>query len=51
MDGSLNIERSLSKVKGVGMNMSHNFALTIEAKLGIAKTTPVGSLSESQIAV
>jgi small subunit ribosomal protein S13 len=49
VDGSLNIERSLSKVKGIGMNMSHSLALAIETKLGIQKTTEVGSLSESQI--
>jgi small subunit ribosomal protein S13 len=49
VDGSLNMERALSKVKGIGMNMAHTFALTIEAKLGIPKTTQVGSLSESQV--
>lgn len=49
VDGSLNIERSLSKVKGIGMNMAHSVALTVESKLNIPKSTPVGSLSESQI--
>lgn len=49
VDGSLNIERALSKVKGIGMNMAHSLSLTIELKLGIQKSTPVGSLSESQV--
>ncbi|MGI0100495.1 MAG: 30S ribosomal protein S13 [Candidatus Micrarchaeaceae archaeon] len=50
VDGSLNIERALSKVKGIGSNMSHALALTIEARLGIQKSTQIGSLSESQMA-
>lgn len=50
VDGSLNMERALSRVKGVGMNMAHHLALTIEAKLSIPKSTEVGTLSESQIA-
>ncbi|HIH49988.1 MAG: 30S ribosomal protein S13 [Candidatus Micrarchaeaceae archaeon] len=50
VDGSLNIERALSNVKGVGMNMSHALALVIESKLNIPKTTEIGSLSETQIA-
>jgi small subunit ribosomal protein S13 len=50
VDGSLNMERALSKVKGLGMNLSHTLALVIESKLGIPKATSVGSLNESQIA-
>ncbi|MDE1870899.1 MAG: 30S ribosomal protein S13 [Candidatus Micrarchaeota archaeon] len=49
VDGSLNIERALSKVKGIGLNLSHSLTLTIESKLGIQKSTQIGSLSESQI--
>jgi small subunit ribosomal protein S13 len=50
MDGSLNMERALSKIKGIGANMAHSLSLTIETKLGIAKSTNVGSLSEAQVA-
>ncbi|MGD0511310.1 MAG: 30S ribosomal protein S13 [Candidatus Micrarchaeaceae archaeon] len=49
VDGSLNIERSLSKVKGIGQNLAHSLAITIEAKLNIPKSTEVGTLSESQV--
>jgi small subunit ribosomal protein S13 len=50
VDGSLNIERALSNVKGIGMNLSHALALVIESNLGIPKKTEVGSLDEAQIA-
>ncbi len=50
VDGSLNIERALSKVKGIGMNMAHSLSLTIEKDLGITRSTNVGSLSEAQVA-
>ena len=50
VDGSLNMERALSNVKGVGMNMAHALALVIESKLNIPKTTEISALSESQIA-
>lgn len=50
MDGSLPIARALSKIKGVGHNMSRALALKIESNLGIAGNTEIGSLSEDQIA-
>ena len=50
VNGSLNLERALSNVKGIGMNMSHALALVIELKLGIPKSTEIGSLNETQIA-
>ncbi len=50
VDGSLNIERALSKVKGIGSNLAHNLAIAIESKLGIQKSTSIASLDESQIA-
>ena len=50
VDGSLNMERALSRVKGIGMNMAHHLALTVESKLSIPRATEVGTLSESQIA-
>lgn len=50
MDGSLNIQRALSMVKGIGSNLSHSLALTIESKLGIQRSTNIGSLNESQVA-
>ncbi len=49
VDGSLNIERALSHVKGIGANLAHHLAITIESKLGIQRSTAVGSLNESQI--
>jgi small subunit ribosomal protein S13 len=49
VDGALNIERALSKVKGIGMNLSHSLSIAIDAKLNIPKSTPIGSLSEAQI--
>jgi small subunit ribosomal protein S13 len=50
VDGSLNIERALSKVKGIGNNLAHHLAIVIESKLGIEKSTQIATLSESQIA-
>lgn len=50
VDGSLNIERALTKVKGIGANMAHALALQIDSKLNIAKATEIGSLSEKQMA-
>jgi small subunit ribosomal protein S13 len=49
VDGSLNIERALSKVKGVGLNLAHHIALIAESKLSIPKSTAIGTLNESQI--
>lgn len=49
IDGALSIERAMSRVKGIGMNMSHALSYAIETKLGIAKTTNIGSLSEKQV--
>ena len=49
VDGSLNIERALSKIKGVGMNMAHSLSIAVEAKLNIQRSTQLGSLSEEQI--
>ncbi len=49
IDGDLSIERSLAEIKGVGINLSHALAHTIEGKLGIAKATKLGSLTEEQI--
>lgn len=50
VDGSLNIERALSKVKGIGENLAHHLSIVIESKLGIARSTAVGTLNESQVA-
>ncbi|MCL5114970.1 MAG: 30S ribosomal protein S13, partial [Candidatus Marsarchaeota archaeon] len=49
IDGSLNIERALSKIKGIGSNFSHSLSYTIETKLGISKSTALGDLSEEQV--
>ena len=37
-------------MKGIGNNLAHYLAITIESKLGIQKSTDVASLTESQIA-
>jgi len=50
VDGSLNIERALSKVKGIGSNLAHHLALAIDTNLKIPKTTAVSTLDEAQIA-
>ncbi len=50
IDGALNIERALSRVKGIGMNMSHSLSHAVEMKLNIPKATALKSLSEKQIA-
>lgn len=50
IDGALNIERAMSRVKGIGMNMSHSLSYAIETKLGIPKSKNIGSLSDQQIA-
>ncbi len=49
VNGALSIERALSRVKGIGMNMSHAISHSIEKKLGIDKATGVGSLTEKQV--
>ena len=49
IDGDLSIERSLAEIKGVGINLSRSFAYAIESKIGIAKATKLGALSEEQI--
>ena len=50
VDGALDIPRALSKVKGIGHNMSRALAFAAESKLGIPQSTNIGSLSEEQIA-
>ncbi|MCL4373438.1 MAG: 30S ribosomal protein S13 [Candidatus Marsarchaeota archaeon] len=49
IDGSLNIQRALSRIKGIGYNLSNSIAKAVELKLGIQRSTPLGSLSEQQI--
>ncbi|MGC8495955.1 MAG: 30S ribosomal protein S13 [Candidatus Micrarchaeia archaeon] len=49
IDGSLNIWRALMKVKGISTNLSNALSIKIEQKLGIARSTSIGSLSEQQI--
>ncbi len=50
INGALSIERALSHVKGIGMNMSHSMSYVIEQKFKISKETPIGSLDDKQIA-
>ncbi|MEM3827055.1 MAG: 30S ribosomal protein S13, partial [Candidatus Micrarchaeaceae archaeon] len=49
IDGKLWVERALQSVKGLGHNMSHALAIAVEAKLGISKQTPIGSLSDETV--
>ncbi len=49
IDGSLNIERSLQNIRGIGANMAKILSFTIEKELNINKTSTIGSLSEEQI--
>jgi len=49
VNGSLNMQRALSKVKGIGMNMSRALSLVIEEKLAIPRSTEIGTLSEKQM--
>ncbi len=49
VNGALSIERALARVKGIGMNMSNALSYAVETKLGIARGTAVGSLSEKQV--
>lgn len=49
IDGRLSIQRALESVKGLGHNMSHALSQEIESKLGIAKTTSVGSLDDATL--
>lgn len=49
VNGSLNIERAIDQVRGVGSNMSHALTFAIEKHLNIPKTSNLGSLSEQQM--
>ncbi|MCL4383047.1 MAG: 30S ribosomal protein S13 [Candidatus Marsarchaeota archaeon] len=49
INGSLNIERSLQGIKGIGANMAKILSNTIEKELNINKSATIGSLSEDQI--
>jgi len=50
IDGSLNMPRALSKIKGIGNNMANALSIAIEEKLGIKRSATLGSLNEQQIA-
>ncbi len=50
VDGSLNIERALDEVRGLGSSMAHALAHAVEVKLGIPVSTPIGSLDDKQMA-
>jgi small subunit ribosomal protein S13 len=49
VNGSLNMERALYMVKGIGGNLSRILAMVIESKLGIPRSTNIGSLTEEQV--
>ena len=50
INGSLNIQRALDQVKGIGQTMSHSLSYVIEHKFNIDPSTQIGSLNESQVA-
>ncbi len=49
VNGSLNLERALDQVKGIGQSVSHALVFAIGTKLSIPKSSTLGSLSEQQI--
>jgi small subunit ribosomal protein S13 len=49
VNGSLNLERAIDQVRGVGPNFSHSLVFAIETRLNIPKSSNLGSLSEEQI--
>lgn len=49
VNGSLNMQRALAEVRGIGSNLSHALTLAAETKLNIPHTTNLGSLSEDQM--
>ncbi len=49
VNGTLNLERALNQVKGVGASLSHSLVFAIETKLNIPRTSNLGSLNEQQI--
>jgi small subunit ribosomal protein S13 len=51
VNGALNLERAMSRVKGVGPSLSHSLVFAIETKLKIPKSTTLGALSEEQIEI
>ncbi len=50
VDGSYKIQKALSRIKGMGNTMAHAITMAAEKKLGISRSTQIGSLSEEQIA-
>lgn len=49
LKGELDLSRALSHIKGIGQNLASSLARIIEAQFSIAKTTPVGELTDEQI--
>ncbi len=49
VNGGLSLVRALDQVKGIGSDMAHALAFSIETKLNISGKTTLGALSEDQI--
>ncbi len=49
VNGSLPLERALDQVKGIGQSAAHALTFAIETKIGIPRTSNLGSLSEKQM--
>ena len=50
LKGELDLARALAQIKGIGQNLAVAVAKIVEAQFSIAKTTPVGELTDDQIA-
>ena len=49
INGELNLERGLSKIRGIGLNLARNLCYAIERELGIKRSKLVGNLSDDEI--
>ena len=49
INGHFKLEKALMRVKGIGSNMAHALALTINRRYGISGNQPLGELTEEQI--
>lgn len=49
LKGEIDLMRALGQIKGIGHNLAVALSKIIEAQFSIAKTTPVGELTDEQI--
>ncbi len=48
VDGSINIQRALTQIKGIGLRMSRIISEKFALETGLSPTAPIGMLTESQ---